>query len=100
MTERKLKAPEIRDERNSVVVTIPHAPLASPAESILDFLKTNNTITNSQARDITGIKSENQVKAEFYKLRDRCILEMVPERRGAYSAWRLIAPPHTSESCD
>jgi ATP-dependent DNA helicase RecG len=46
-------------------------------------------ITNHQARDITGIRSENLVKIEFYKLRDEGLLERVPELKGPKSAWRL-----------
>jgi ATP-dependent DNA helicase RecG len=48
----------------------------------LEFLKTHPTITNRQAREITGIRSENLLKVEFYKLRDQDRLEMVPALRG------------------
>ncbi|CAK8715797.1 ATP-dependent DNA helicase RecG [Candidatus Electrothrix aarhusensis] len=75
MKEWGLKSPEIIEEGNYVKVTLPHIPLATPTEAILNFLKTNNTITNQQTRDITGIKSENLVKIEFYKLRDEGLLE-------------------------
>ena len=89
MKEWGLKQPEIVEENNSVKVTLPHTPLASPSESILKFLEKNKKITNQQARDITGIKSENLVKVEFYKLRDEGILERIPELKGPKSAWRL-----------
>ncbi len=89
MKEWGLKQPEIVEENNSVKVTLPHTPLASPSESILKFLAKNKKITNQQARDITGIKSENLVKVEFYKLRDEGILERIPELKGPKSAWRL-----------
>ena len=46
-------------------------------------------ITNAQARDITGIKSENLVKVGFYKLRDEKLLERVPGLKGSKSAWQL-----------
>ena len=51
--------------------------------------KNHNSINNSQARDITGIKSENLVKVEFYKLRDEGLIEKIPELKGPASAWRL-----------
>ncbi len=70
MKEWGLKSPEITEDGNYVKVTLPHIPLAVPAEAILSFLRSNLTITNQQARDITGIRSENLVKVEFYKLRD------------------------------
>ncbi len=89
MKEWKLKPPIIEEINNSVKVTIPHIPLAQPTEQILKFLKSHDKITNSQARDITGIKSENLVKVEFYKLRDEGYLERIPELKGPASAWRL-----------
>ena len=90
MKEWKLQSPRIIEENDCVCVIIPHIPLANASDLILQFLKNNNEITNKQARDITGIKSENQVKNEFYKLREGGYIERVPEKRGAASAWRLI----------
>ena len=89
MKEWRLKEPQIVEEGNYVKVTIPHIPLAAPTEAILEFLKNNQTITNRQAREITGIRSENLVKIEFYKLRDEGLLEMVPDLKGPAAAWRL-----------
>lgn len=89
MKEWRLKEPEIEEESNYVRVIIPHIPLASPTEAILEFLETNSTITNKQAREVTGIRSENLVKVEFYKLRDEGLLEMVPGLKGPAAAWRL-----------
>lgn len=89
MKEWKLKSPIIEELERSVKVTIPHAPLARPTELILEFLENNPTINNRQARDLTGIKSENLVKVEFYKLRDEKLIERVPGLEGPASAWRL-----------
>ncbi|CAN5398441.1 putative DNA binding domain-containing protein [soil metagenome] len=89
MTDWKLRAPEISVQGNYVKVVIPHTPLAKPTEAILEFLKSNDRITNRQAREITGIKSENLVKIEFYKLRDEVLLEMIPDLKGSAAAWRL-----------
>jgi ATP-dependent DNA helicase RecG len=88
MKEWRLKQPEIVEDGNYVRVTIPHSPLAAPTEAILEFLGSNETITNRQAREITGIRSENLVKIEFYKLRDEGLLEMVPGLKGPAAAWR------------
>ena len=88
MKEWRLRNPEIVEDGNYVRVTIPHIPLAAPTEAILEFLKNNPTITNRQAREITGIRSENLVKIEFYKLRDEGLLEMVPGLKGSAAAWR------------
>jgi len=73
-----------------VRVGIPHATLATPQDAIMEFLKRHGTITNRQARDVTGIKSENAVKSEFYKLKDAGLIEMIPELKGNKAAWRLV----------
>jgi ATP-dependent DNA helicase RecG len=89
MKDWKLRPPEITEDENYVHVVIPHIALASATDSILEFLGSHATITNRQARDITGIRSENAMKNEFYKLRDAGKLEMVPELKGSAAAWRL-----------
>ncbi|NTW99168.1 MAG: transcriptional regulator [Geobacteraceae bacterium] len=89
MKEWGLKAPEIVEINGYVRVTLPHTPLAKPTEAILHFLTQQPHVTNRQARDLTGIKSENLVKVEFYKLRDEEFLEQVPELKGPKAAWRL-----------
>lgn len=86
----RLKPPVIEEQNNYVKVTIPHVSLASASEQILTFLRLNQTINNKQAREITGIKSENLVKIEFYKLRDEGLIERVPGKQGPAAAWRLI----------
>lgn len=91
MKDWRLRSPEISSDGNYVRVVIPHAPLATPQEAIMEFLSKHGQITNRQARDITGIKSENAVKSEFYKLRDVNLIEMIPELRGNKAAWRLKA---------
>jgi ATP-dependent DNA helicase RecG len=91
MKEFGLKSPSITEEGNYVKVVLPHLPLAAPTVAIMDFLKSHDQITNRQARDVTGIKSENLVKIEFYKLRDEGHIERVPELAGPKSAWRLTA---------
>jgi ATP-dependent DNA helicase RecG len=88
MKEWKLRAPEVQVEGNYVRVTIPHTPLATPAEAILAFLENSETITNRQARDITGIRSENAMKSEFYKLKEAGHIEMVPDLKGSKAAWQ------------
>ena len=71
MKDWRLKEPSIKVVGNYVKAIIAHAPIASPEESILEFLEHNPQIKNSQARTITGIKSENTMKRVFYKLREQ-----------------------------
>lgn len=96
MKEWKLKPPIITEEGNYIKVVIRHAPLALPTEAIMNFLDTEPEITNAQARHLTGIKSENAVKKEFYKLRDQGVIERVPGRGGGHAAWRKVVAPDAS----
>ncbi|HAY50272.1 RNA-binding domain-containing protein [Thalassospira sp.] len=89
MKEFGLKDPIIVEDGNYVSVTLPHIPLATPTEAILEFLSNNSEITNKQARELTGIKSENAMKKEFYKLRDSGEIAMVPGKAGRNAAWQL-----------
>ncbi len=91
MKEWRLRSPEIIEDGNNVRVIVPHASLATPQEAIMGFLEKHDSITNRQARDLTGIKSENAVKAEFYKLRDAGLVEMIPELKGNKAAWREVS---------
>jgi len=74
-----------------VTVNIYHEPLASPEQTVLDHLKKYSSITNSEARVITGIKSENSMKQVFNRLRKEGLIELIPDRRGSMSAWRLVS---------
>ena len=76
---------------NYVKVTLPHARLAAPTTAIMDFLRHQDKITNKQARELTGIRSENLVKVEFYKLRDEGFIERVPGLNASKSAWQLTS---------
>lgn len=89
MKEWKLREPTIEEVGNYVKVTLPHMSLAVPAEAILKYLSGHFSITNKNAREITGIRSENLVKVEFYKLRDEGLIERVPNLKGPSSAWQL-----------
>ena len=88
MRALRLKDPVIEERQNSVIVFIRHERLASPEEAVLAYLDDRDEITNSIARDLTGIASENKMKEVFYRLRDAGKLERVPNRKGSASAWR------------
>jgi len=88
MKEVRLKEPKIINNKNNVIVILPHEPLASPEDQIKQYLDNHVEITNEIARNITGIKSENKVKGCFYHLKGKGYIEMVPEKKGVNSAWR------------
>jgi ATP-dependent DNA helicase RecG len=87
MKDWKLKPPSIQESSNAVVVTIPHAPLAKPEELVMEFIHKHGTITNKQGRELTGSKSENQMKKVFYALRDAEKIVMIP--KGNKTEWKL-----------
>lgn len=87
MRSLKLKPPEIEESENAVVVRIRHERLASPEEMIVDYLKSNDEISNSVVRDLTGIGSENVVKGIF----KRMIKSGEPRKRSLGA--RFVTPP-------
>ena len=90
MKRLRLREPAIEERDHSVVVHIRHAPLASPHDTVVEYLKQNKEITNLKARELTGIRSENSMKNVFIALKDRGIIEPVPGReRGGGAAWQL-----------
>lgn len=88
MEALRLKPPVVEEKEASVLVRIPHEPLASPEELVIEYLQTHDEITNRAAREITGIKSENTMKNVFIRLKNKDMIEPIPERKGAASAWR------------
>jgi ATP-dependent DNA helicase RecG len=84
MEKLRLKKPLLEEREASVLVTLRHESLGSPEQLVMEYLDTHADITNGVARELTGIKSENTMKNVFYRLRDRGVLELVPDR----AAWR------------
>lgn len=88
MKKFRLIPPIIREIENSVIVEIRHDRLASPEESVMDYLANHDEVTNKIARELTGIESENTMKNVFLRLAKRDLIEPVPGRKGAASAWQ------------
>jgi len=88
MEALRLKPPVIVEKDASVLVIIRHESLGSPEELVMQYMENNAEITNTLAREITGIKSENSMKNVFLRLKARGMLEPIPERKGSASAWR------------
>jgi len=89
MEKLRLKKPLIEERETSVIVTLRHESLGSPEQLVMEYLEKNREITNSIAREITGIKSENTMKQVFYRLRDRGQIEQIPGRAANRAAWRF-----------
>jgi ATP-dependent DNA helicase RecG len=88
MEKLRLKPPLIEEKENSVLVVLKHEGLGSPEQIVMAYLDNHGDITNSIARQLTGIKSENVMKDVFYRLRDRGSIELVTENKGRSSSWR------------
>jgi ATP-dependent DNA helicase RecG len=88
MKALRLKAPEIEETDTSVIVHILHSSLASPQDAVMAYLDNHDDITNSIARELTGIKSENSMKEVFLSLFRRQLIERVPGKNGNKAAWR------------
>jgi ATP-dependent DNA helicase RecG len=88
MKKSRLKPPVVKETETAVVVQIRHDRLASPEESVMDYLANHDEITNRNARELTGITSENTMKDVFLRLAKSNLIERVPGRLGASSAWQ------------
>lgn len=88
MQKLRLKPPVIKEPENSVLVDIRHDPMASPEESVMDYLANHPEIKNGIARELTGITSENTMKEVFLRLARRSLIERVPDKKGAAAAWQ------------
>lgn len=89
MEELGLKPPVIRELENAVLVVVRHEPLASPEETIFEYLQTHDSIKNRKAREITHEMSDFRVKAVFNRLQQAGKIEKVPGSRTSSTAWRL-----------
>jgi ATP-dependent DNA helicase RecG len=72
-----LKEPIIKEGESNVVVIIRHESLASPEEAIMDFLAKNETINNPQARQVTHISAQHQIRAIFARMVKTDMIEKV-----------------------
>jgi len=88
MRKLKLKDPKIIQTGSSVVVKILHERLASPEETILEYLDHNPRINNRTARSLCYIGSENSMKLIFMRLMKANKIERIPGLNGSASAYR------------
>jgi len=90
MREMKLKDPEVSQVGGYVTVTLRHEPIASPEETILNYLaNSHDEIANRDAREICFIGSENGMKKILQGMVKRGLIELVPGRSRYNAAYRL-----------
>ncbi|MGP1357971.1 ATP-binding protein [Roseicyclus sp.] len=89
MRALKLRDPVISETDAGVTVTIYHEKLASPEETVRDYLENHAEINNSIGREICREGSENKMKRVFERMMQAEIIERIPGRKGRATAYRL-----------
>lgn len=89
INELRLKKPTIRELENAVLVTISHEPLASAEKIVMEYLDTHDEIHNSTARELTGVKTSDNMKSIFYRMQEKGLIEMNPDptKKGRSTTW-------------
>lgn len=77
MKEARLRDPVIEEVGNSVVVSLLHQSIASPAQHVVRLLQEKGQVRNRDVRVATGIESENVIKGVLRRLRDKGVIEPV-----------------------
>jgi len=77
MTALGLEPPVFRELDNAFLVTIKHEKLASAELAIMEYLETNSTINNRQARKITFIENDWKVKSIFRGMESKKMIKQV-----------------------
>lgn len=90
MSKLRLKPPTIDETETSVIVYIKHEALASPDAMVIEYLQEHELITNRTARQLTGVTNNATMLLVFNRLRDRGMIELVPETRRRSAAWRRV----------
>ncbi|MCW8123114.1 MULTISPECIES: ATP-binding protein [Streptomyces violaceoruber group] len=96
MKKLNLRSPIIEEKDNSVMVTVRHESLASPAQQVVEHLKANGSIRNEQARKLTGVGSESRMKKIFENLIRGGEIEHKPGTAGRGYAYQLRKKPDSS----
>lgn len=93
MKALRLREPSVQETDSGVLVEIRHERLASPEEQIVEYLQGHDEISNRQAREVTGIGSENSVKRIFQKMMSAGLIERIPDRPQSQTAYRMASQP-------
>ncbi|MFB8394542.1 ATP-binding protein [Streptomyces yangpuensis] len=89
MKKLNLRSPVIEEGENSVLVVVRHESLASPAQQVVEYLNSNESIRNEQARKMTGIGSESKMKKIFESLIEAGEIEHKSGTAGRGYAYQL-----------
>jgi len=95
MRELKLRDPIIVQRDNSVLVILKHEKLGSSEEIVMNYLRENDEINNTKARELCHIGDANKMKRVFQKLMKAEVIERIPGRaqnKAAYSKGKNFPP--------
>lgn len=90
MRDMQLKTPVVSQQGGYVRISLRHEPLATPEELIIEYLNSNDQITNRVARDKCFIGSENKMKGILQRMVRNGHIELVPGTTRYSAAYRLV----------
>jgi ATP-dependent DNA helicase RecG len=76
--------PAFQELENAFLVTIEHRRIASLEDTIMEYLRKNETVTNKIVRQLSGEDSENKVKKAFQTLRAKGVIEPLDPNVSAF----------------
>jgi len=88
MKRLHLKEPEIIQRDSSVLVVIRHEQLASPEERIMNYLESNPSISNGQARELCVIREDWRVRSIFARMVTADMIEKVAGSTTSNTAYK------------
>jgi len=89
MRRLNLKEPLVVEKDNAVMVTLRHEQLASAEEIIMGYLRENESINNTKAREVCREPSDSKIRKTFSKMIEAGMIERVPGKSGKAAAYRL-----------
>lgn len=88
MRKVRLKPPRFQETATSFVVTIPHEPLATAQELIMEFLDGHPTITNREARALYPVDTQHAMRSILYRMMSQGMIEQVPDSKRGGTKYR------------
>jgi ATP-dependent DNA helicase RecG len=95
MKAAKLSPPMFQEIDNYVVATLKHTSIASSEEQVLEYLKTHDSINNSEGRKHTGEEDKVRMKNVFLRLLRQKKIEIInPDAPRLKRRYRLLKEPN------
>lgn len=97
MGKLRLKSPTFSEENQSFLAVLRHEKLASPEITIMEHLEHHKQISNTKARELTGVSAPTTMREIFNRLRKagKIKLDKVP---GKKNTWSLVDKDNSDDS--